>query len=62
MAKNYYKKERAKYIIDYVNKSESTTKAVIELTQKLFISERTVYNDLKENINTAISVIQQKNK
>ena len=43
-----YKKERAKYISDYINKSTSTTLAVRELTVKLFISERTVYEDLKK--------------
>ena len=43
------KKKRAEFVSKYINNSDSTSQAVHELTAKLFISERTVYEDLKKS-------------
>lgn len=40
--------QRAEYIKEYVNKSQSTTNAVRELAEKLFLGESTVWKDFKK--------------
>lgn len=41
------KKQRADYVKAVVNKSDSTVKAVAKLSKRLFVSEKTIYRDLK---------------
>jgi DeoR/GlpR family transcriptional regulator of sugar metabolism len=40
------KQKRAEFVKEYVNKHANTTTAIIELSEKLFVSERTIYMDL----------------
>jgi len=42
------KKARAKYVQGVINKSKNTDKAVKKLSRELYLSERTIYNDLKK--------------
>ena len=39
---------RAHYVKQVVNNSKKTTKAVAKLANELFLTERTIYNDLKK--------------
>lgn len=48
MPKKNNVEERARFVVDYINESTSTTAAVKELSAKLFLSERTIYNDLEK--------------
>ncbi len=45
---NDLKKKRAAYVKKYVWRSKSTTRAIRELSQKLFVSERTIFRDLEK--------------
>ena len=40
--------ERSNFIKETVNSSQSTTEAVKQLADKLFVSERTIWRDLKK--------------
>jgi len=40
-------KARNQYIVDKVNKSESITKAIHQISVELFISEKTIYRVIK---------------
>jgi len=41
-------KARAKYVQDRVNKSKNSAKEVQKLSKELFLSKRTIYEDLKK--------------
>lgn len=42
------KDARAKYIQGVVNKAKNTDKAVKKLSKELYLSERTIYGDMKK--------------
>jgi len=42
--------DRAKHVQETVKKSPRTDVAVAKLTRELFLSERTIYNDLKRKV------------
>ena len=43
---------RRRYITERINKAESVTKEVKIISKRLFISESTIYSDLKITITT----------
>ena len=46
-------KERAQYVQQYVNKYEGKTEAAVrELSETLFLSERTIWRDLTDTTET----------
>jgi DeoR/GlpR family transcriptional regulator of sugar metabolism len=57
------KEQRAAYVQEYVNSYRgSTTKAIGELTKKLFVSEATIYRDLTITIKLGGDKICNKGK